>query len=401
MKRSVVITGTGAVTPLGTGVDALWDGWTAGAVGIADGVGGCVDFDATAFLERKEARRTDRVTHLALVAAAEALEQAGWTGGPPCDPERVGCIMGSGVGGIATTEESARRLFEGGRRSVSPLTIPMMMINAAPALIAMHHGLRGPTYSVVSACAAGGHAIGTAMRAIQVGDCDAVVTGGSEASLTALGLGAFEIMEATSPTGDSRPFDARRNGFVMGEGAGVLVLEAAETAAARGAVVLAELAGYGTTDDAFHITAPEPRGRAAARAIELALADARVTPAEVDYVNAHGTSTLLNDAAETTAIKRALGGHAATVPVSSLKSSIGHLIGAAGAVEAIATVCALRDRVAPPTLGYEEPDVGLDLDYVPRTARPLSVSGDRAVGLSNSFGFGGHNVVLCLAEAAA
>jgi 3-oxoacyl-[acyl-carrier-protein] synthase II len=254
-------------------------------------------------------------------------------------------------------------------------------------------------YGVVSACSSGGHAIGSALRMIQYGDADAVVAGGAEATLTAFGFACFNSMQALSPTGISRPFDARRDGFVMGEGAGVLVLEEEECAKKRGARILGRLLGYGATSDAHHLTAPEPHGKGAASAIELALADAGLVPGEVTYVNAHGTSTPLNDRSETEAIKTALGERGREVPVSSTKSAIGHLLGAAGAVEAIATLLALRDRVAPPTLNHEEPDDGLDLDYVPGSARPLPNSDTRAIGISNAFGFGGHNAVLCLEAA--
>jgi 3-oxoacyl-[acyl-carrier-protein] synthase II len=275
-----------------------------------------------------------------------------------------------------------------------------MMSNAGAAALSMRHGLRGPTYGIVSACAAGAHAIGAAVRMVQAGDADAVVTGGSEAALTPLARAAFAALDATSPTGISRPFDARRDGFVMGEGAGVLIVESAEAARARGARALATVRGYGATSDAFHLTAPDARGAGAAEAIDAALADAGLEPAGIDYVNAHGTSTPLNDRAETMALKRALGDRALEVPVSSTKSAIGHLLGAAGAVEAIATALALRDRVAPPTLGWEERDEDLDLDYVPQRARPLEVPAGRpAVALSNSFGFGGHNAVLVLEAA--
>ncbi len=272
-----------------------------------------------------------------------------------------------------------------------------MMSNAAPAAVAMRHGLRGQVFGTVSACAAGAHAIGAAARAIATGDCDAAITGGSEAAHTALAHAAFASMDALSASGVSRPFDARRDGFVMGEGAGILVLEDSERAEARGARILGELLGYGATSDAFHLTAPQADGAGAARAIALALADADVQPGEVDYVNAHGTSTPLNDAAETAALHTALGSRARTVPVSSTKSVIGHLLGAAGAVEAVATVLALGDRVAPPTVGWAERDEGLDLDYVPDGPRPLESANGRAVAISNSFGFGGHNAVLCLA----
>jgi 3-oxoacyl-[acyl-carrier-protein] synthase II len=397
-----VITGMGAVTPLGCGVDALFDRWVAGDVAIEDGAGRCADFDPVAAVGRKESRRTDRYTQLTIAAADEAISQAGWDHGIPYDPEMVGCVIGSAVGGQETVEHAIDILRTRGAEAVSPMTVPMLMANAAPGQIALRHGFHGSAFTTVSACASGGHALGVAMRMIQSGECHAVVAGGADAPLTDVAIAAFANMEATSPTGESRPFDRRRNGFVMAEGAGVLVLEDAERASARGATVLGELAGYASTDDAFHITAPRPDGGPAARAMERALADAQLGPLDVSYVNAHGTGTALNDLTETLAIKRALGDHAHEIPVSSLKSSVGHMIGGAGACEAIVTVCALRARVAPPTLGYAEPDPELDLDYVPGSARSLEVSGPAgAVGLSNSFGFGGHNVVLCVREAVA
>jgi 3-oxoacyl-[acyl-carrier-protein] synthase II len=280
---------------------------------------------------------------------------------------------------------------------VSPLGIPQYMPNAAAAVVSMKHSLRGQSFGVVSACASGGNAVGSALRMIQYGDADAVVCGGAEATLTDFGFACFNSMQALSPTGISRPFDVRRDGFVMGEGAGALVLEEAEAAAERGATVLGEVVGFGATSDAFHLTAPEPTGGPASRAIALALADAGATPQELDYINAHGTSTQLNDAAETAALKLALGDHAKRIPISSTKSTIGHLLGAAGAVEAVATVRTLITGVIPPTLGYEEPDPDLDLDYVPGEARPLITgNGHAPLAISNSFAFGGHNVSLAL-----
>jgi 3-oxoacyl-[acyl-carrier-protein] synthase II len=407
MRRRVVITGVGAVTPLGVGARLLHSRWLAGVCGIEDGAGRCSDFDPTDAMSPKEARRTDRFAQLAIAACDEALQDAGWTKGggeAPYPAEAVGCVIGTGIGGMATFESSHEVLLERGSRHVPPLSVPLMMANAGAAALSMRYDLRGQVYGVVSACAAGTHAIGAATRMIQAGDADAVVTGGAEATLTPFAAAAFAALDATSPTGVSRPFDKRRDGFVMGEGAGVLVLEAAELAEARGARILGEVIGYGATSDAHHITAPDPAGRGAATAITRALGDAGLTPADVDYVNAHGTSTPLNDRAETAAIKAALGDCAGRVPVSSTKSAIGHLLGAAGAVEAVATVLALRDRVAPPTLGYEQPDDGLDLDYVPLRPQPLperaNGHGPRpAIGLSNSFGFGGHNAVLCLGGA--
>jgi 3-oxoacyl-[acyl-carrier-protein] synthase II len=397
--RRVVITGMGAVTPLGVGARTLHERWTAGNTAVEGGEGACTTFVPTDHLSRKEARRADRFAQLGIVAADEAVRDAGWGDGV-YDPERVGCVMGTGIGGLTTLEGNHDALRDEGAGAVSPLAIPLMMSNAGAAGLSLRHRLQGPVFGIVSACAAGAHASGTAMRMIEHGDADAVLTGGAEASLTPLARAAFASMNALSPSGLSRPFDARRDGFVMGEGAGVLVLEAEEAALARGARIAGVVRGYGTTGDAHHLTAPDAAGTGPARAIRLALSDAGLEPEDVDYVNAHGTSTPLNDRAETVALKLALGDRAGRVPVSSTKSSIGHLLGAAGAVEAIATVLALRDRVAPPTLGYEEVEEGLDLDYVPGRARPLAdTDGAPAIGLSNSFGFGGHNVALCLEAA--
>ncbi|HEY6779542.1 MAG TPA: beta-ketoacyl-ACP synthase II [Thermoleophilaceae bacterium] len=397
MSRSVVITGVGAVTPLGVGARTLHERWSAGRSGIEDGFGRASEFEPKDHLSIKEVRRADRFTQLALTAAAEALEDARWEDGkPPIDPERAACLIGTGIGGINTLEEQHVVLREQGAQRVSPLSIPLLMGNAATGVVSMKHNLQGQSFGTVSACAAGAHAIGMAARLIAYGDADAVVTGGSESTLTPLATSAFGRMDATSESGVSRPFDRRRDGFVMGEGAGVLVLEAEDVARERGARILGRVLGYAATSDAHHLTAPEPHGRGAARAIELALEDAEVGADDVLYVNAHGTSTPLNDRAETAAIELALGERAGQLPVSSTKSAIGHLLGAAGAVEAIATLLALRDRIAPPTLNWEQRDEGMDLDYVPDEARPLPNGDTRAIGLSNSFGFGGHNAVLCI-----
>jgi 3-oxoacyl-[acyl-carrier-protein] synthase II len=386
------------VTPLGLGAKPLHERWAAGEVGIVDGVGACTDFEPKEFLSVKEIRRLDRFSQLALIAADEAIEQAGWNGELPYDPMRIGCVIATGIGGIETVETQHDVMRDRGAKMVSPLGIPLYMPNAGAAAVSMRYKLQGQMYGLVSACSGGAHAIGAALRMIQYGDADAVVAGGAEATLTAFGFACFHSMQALSPTGISRPFDARRDGFVMGEGAGVLVLEDEEAARDRGAKVLGEVIGYGATADAYHLTAPEPDGRPAARAIEFALADAGVTPDDVAYVNAHGTSTELNDAAETAALKRALGEQRAKqIPVSSTKSSIGHLLGAAGAVEAVATLETLETRVIPPTLGYEVQDPDLDLDYVPGEARPLlAANGGAPVAISNSFAFGGHNVALVL-----
>ncbi len=397
--RDVVITGVGAVTPLGDGARALYERWSAGVSAIRDGEAPCSDFDVTDYMTPKQARRADRATQLAVAAGAEAISDA-WGDDLPYESELIGCVLGTGIGGIATLEGNHDVLRDRGADSVSPLAIPLMMSNAGSAAISLRHDLRGPVFSVVSACAAGSHAIGTAMRMIQHGEADAVVTGGAEAPLTPLSRACFKRMNAISPTGVSRPFDARRDGFVMGEGAGVLVLEAGDAARARGARILGTMLGYGASGDAHHITAPHADGRGGARAMTVAMNDAGLTAQDVDYINAHGTSTQLNDRAETKAIKVALGDRAGMIPISSTKSAIGHLLGAAGAVEAVATVLALRDRIAPPTIGWEEPDEEMDLDYVPGSARPLVLDDDRLpVALSNSFGFGGHNATLCLQAA--
>ncbi len=398
MRPRVVVTGVGAVTPLGVGAEALHERWASGVCAIADGAGACTDFAPADFLSVKEIRRLDRFAQLAAVASDEAIRQAGWADELPYDPLRTGCVLSTGIGGLITVEAQHDVLRERGAKMLSPVGIPAYMPNAAVAAVSMRHGLRGQSFGVVSACSGGGHALGSALRMIQCGDADAVLSGGSEATLTEFAFGSFNAMQALSPTGISRPFDARRDGFVMGEGAAMLVLEEASAAEARGAPILGELAGFGSTSDAYHLTAPDPDGGPAARAIELALRDAGAAPPDVAYINAHGTSTPLNDPAETAAIKRALGEEQARrIPISSTKSAIGHLLGAAGAVEAVATLQVLRTRVIPPTLGYEVPDPACDLDYVPGEARPLIGNSDGpALALSNSFAFGGHNVTLAL-----
>jgi 3-oxoacyl-[acyl-carrier-protein] synthase II len=400
MKREVAVTGLGAVSPLGVGARTLHERWIAGTSGIEDGEGAATEFEPTEYLSIKEVRRADRFTQFALVASDEAFKEAGWDGeDTPYDPRRVGCIVGTGIGGIGTLTHNHQVLLEEGPKKVSPLSIPLMMGNAGAGAVTMRHKLRGPSFAPLSACAAGAHAIGEAVELIESERADAVLAGGSEAALVPLARAAFGALDAMSDLGISRPFDARRDGFVMGEGAALLVLEDAEKARERGANILAYVRGYGATSDAYHLTAPDKDGAGAAEAMRIALADAGLSPEDVVYVNAHGTSTPLNDRAETLAIKAALGEAAAKVPVSSTKSAIGHLLGAAGAVEAVATILALRDRIAPPTLGYEEAEDGLDLDYVPGKARPLDIDGKPAIGLSNAFGFGGHNAVLCLEAA--
>lgn len=399
MNSEIVVTGLGAVTPLGIGARTLHERWSAGTSGIEDGEGACTEFEPTEHLTVKEVRRADRFTQMALVASDEALKEAGWDGELPYEASRIGSIIGTGIGGIGTLTHNHQVLLEEGPGKVSPLAIPLMMGNAGAGAVAMRHQLKGPSFAPLSACAAGAHAIGEAVELIESGRADAVVAGGSEAGLVPLARAAFAALDALSPSGVSRPFDARRDGFVMGEGAAVLVLEDADKARERGAGILAYVRGYGATTDAYHLTAPDKEGAGAAEAMRVAMQDAGIEPGDLVYINAHGTSTPLNDRSETKAIKAALGDAAADVPVSSTKSAIGHLLGAAGAVEAVATILALRDRIAPPTLGHEEPEEGLDLDYVPGKARTLDIDGKRALGLSNAFGFGGHNAVLCLEAA--
>lgn len=399
MNSEIVVTGLGAVTPLGIGARTLHERWSAGTSGIEDGEGACTEFEPTEHLTVKEVRRADRFTQMALVASDEALKEAGWDGELPYEASRIGSIIGTGIGGIGTLTHNHQVLLEEGPGKVSPLAIPLMMGNAGAGAVAMRHQLKGPSFAPLSACAAGAHAIGEAVELIESGRADAVVAGGSEAGLVPLARAAFAALDALSPSGVSRPFDARRDGFVMGEGAAVLVLEDADKARERGAGILAYVRGYGATTDAHHLTAPDKEGAGAAEAMRVAMQDAGIEPGDLVYINAHGTSTPLNDRSETKAIKAALGDAAADVPVSSTKSAIGHLLGAAGAVEAVATILALRDRIAPPTLGHEEPEEGLDLDYVPGKARTLDIDGKRALGLSNAFGFGGHNAVLCLEAA--
>ena len=400
-RRRVVITGIGAVTPLGVGARTLHERWARGVSGISvrDGQAGgyCDAYDPAEHLSVKEARRLDRFAQFAVVAADEALADAGWSDGPPCDPMRVGLVMASGIGGFTTVQANLDVMREKGPMRISPLGIPMYMPNAAAAAVSMRHGIQGQAFAVASACASSAHAIGLAARMIQYGDADAVIAGGAEATLTDFGFGSFNTMSALSKIGISCPFDARRDGFIMGEGAGVLVLEEHEQAVARGARILGDVAGYGSTSDAYHLTAPEPTGRPAAQAITLALTDAGLDASQISYVNAHGTSTELNDAAETRALKLALGEHAYRIPVSSTKSATGHLLGAAGAIEAVATLQALNDRLIPPTLNYEVPDESLDLDYVPGSARELVLASAGApAAISNSFAFGGHNVSLVI-----
>ncbi|WP_026369225.1 beta-ketoacyl-ACP synthase II [Kallotenue papyrolyticum] len=406
----VVITGMGAVTPLGLDVPALWQGIKEARSAVAP----ITSFDASAFdtkiaaevkgfdpssvMDRKEARRTDRVIQFAIAATAEALRSAELEI-TPANGERVGVLIGSGIGGIATLSEAFRTLFERGPGRVSPFTVPMMIADMPGGMVSIRWGAKGPNYAPVSACATSGNAIGEAADIIRRGDADVMIAGGTEAGIVPIAIAAFNAAQALSERNDeperaSRPFDATRDGFVMGEGAGVLILERLEHAQARGAPILAEVLGYGTTADAYHITMPDELGTGAARAMELAIRQAGLTPADIDYLNAHGTSTPANDRLETMAIKKVFGEHAYRLPVSSSKSQFGHLLGAAGAVEAIVTVLAMREGLLPATINYQTPDPECDLDYVPNTPRPATIT----YAMSNSFGFGGHNVSLLFGQ---
>jgi 3-oxoacyl-[acyl-carrier-protein] synthase II len=391
---SVVVTGRGAVTSIGEGADAFFEALLAKTSGVADGIAACADFEPDGAMTAKEARRSDRFTQLAVAAAAQATVEAGVPDG--VDPARLGVIVGTGVGGLITLENEARNFIEGGEREVSPLFVPMMMPNAAAGMIALRLGAHGPGFSVSSACATGGHAIGEAMRMIHRGEADVVVAGGTEAALTGLCLAAFKRMGALSREGVSRPFDAERDGFVMGEGAAILVLEREEHARARGAKVFGRIVGYGASNDAFHMTQPDEQGRGATAAMKGALADADASPTDVGYINAHGTSTPFNDKIESLAIRGVFNGANTPPPVSSTKSHIGHLLGAAGAVEALVCLEAVRRGVLPPTINYETPDPECDLDYVPEGPREAP---GLEVAISNSFGFGGQNACLAVGRA--
>jgi 3-oxoacyl-[acyl-carrier-protein] synthase II len=408
-RPRVVVTGIGPVTPVGTGVDAFWSGLTEGRSGIGPIqrfdtsdlpvrlAGEVPDFVATDWMETKEARHTDRFVHMAVAASHLAHEDAGK---PDLDSERTGVVIATGVGGLESLLASYDIMQKRGAGRVSPFMVPSLMANAAAGQVAMRFGLTGPNFCVVTACAAGAHAVGEAYRMIRDGMADVVLAGGSEAAIMPLTVAAFAQMQALTRNPDpetaSRPFDADRDGFVLAEGACVLVLERADFAEARRARVYAELAGYGASADAFHITQPEPSGSGAALAIRRALEDAGEPPEAVGYINAHGTSTSLNDAAETAAIKAALGEEIAhRVPVSSTKSMTGHMTGAAGAAEAAAAALVVAEGVIPPTIHYRTPDPACDLDYVPNEAREADVR----LALSNSFGFGGQNAVLALRRA--
>jgi 3-oxoacyl-[acyl-carrier-protein] synthase II len=408
-RTRVVITGIGPVTPVGVGVEAFWEGLTSGRSGIGpiqrfDAselpvrlAAEVQDFQPTDWMDLKESRRTDRVVHLAVAAARLAHEDAGK---PDIEGERTGVVVGTGVGGLESLLKQHEVMLTRGPGRVSPFMVPSLMANAAAGQVAMHFGLTGPNTCIVTACAAGAHSVGEGYRLIRQGLADVVLAGGTEASVIPLTVAAFSQMQALTknpdPESACRPFDAERNGFVLGEGACVVVLEREDLARARSARVYAEVAGYGASADAYHITAPDPSGSGAAIAMRRALEDAGEEPGAVGYINAHGTSTQLNDAAETAAIKATLGDEIAhRVPVSSTKSMTGHLLGAAGATEAGATALAILEGVLPPTIHYRTPDPECDLDYIPNEARKADVR----FALSNSFGFGGQNAVLAIRRA--
>ena len=409
MKRRVVVTGMGAITPVGNDVATTWRALLDGVPGAAP----ITKFDAAKFpvrfacevkgfdpllyMDRKEAKRADWYAQYAIAGAVMAMSDAGLANGVHADPDRMGVILGSGIGGLKSFEEQHDIYRERGASKISPFFIPMFIADIAAGLVSMRFNAKGPNYATVSACATSAHAIGDAYRTIQYGDADVMITGGSEATVTPMAIGGFANMKALSERNDSpesasRPFDATRDGFVMGEGAGVVVLEELEHAVKRGARIYAEIVGYGATGDAYHLTAPAPEGEGAQRAMKRAMADAGLVPGDVQYINAHGTSTPANDLNETKAIKAVFGDRAADVNVSSTKSMTGHMLGAAGAVEFIICSLAVRECVVPPTINYERPDPELDLNYTPNRA----VQRDVGVALSYSFGFGGHNVTLAV-----
>jgi len=410
-NRRVVVTGTGLVTALGTGTEKNWQAMLAGKSGIgpitrfpADGLatriaGEVKDFQVEQFADRREARRMDLFTQYAIAAAEMAVKESNLPIGSDQPhgyaPEKVGVIIGSGIGGIGSLEEQHKKALEKGFDRLSPFFIIQMIINMAPGLISMRYGAKGPNWSPVSACSTSAHAIGESWKSIRLGETDAVIAGGAEAAITPLGIGGFSVMKALStrngdPAGASRPFDKDRDGFVQGEGAGVIVLEELEHAKKRGALILAELVGYGANSDAYHVTAPSPDGEGGARCMRLALQSAAMSPEEIGYINAHGTSTPLNDANETQAIKKVFGAHARKLAISSTKSMTGHMLGAAGGAEAVVSILALTRNILPPTINYQTPDPECDLDYVPNKPRETRVQ----AAMSNSFGFGGTNAVL-------
>lgn len=408
-ERRVVVTGLGVICPSGIGIKELWDNLIVGK-----SAGGLIDtfdvsefdskiaclvrgFDPAKYISPKDIKRMDPFVRFAVAAAKIAMEDA-QLDMKKVDADRVGVLVGSGIGGITTVEEQHKIMLEKGPSRMSPFLIPMLIVNMAPGQISIQTGAKGPNSCIATACATSAHAVGEAARLILHGDADVMIAGGAEAAITNLGLGGFCAMKALSTRNDapqkaSRPFDRERDGFVMGEGAGILILEELSHAKKRGAKIYAELLGYGLTGDAYHMTAPAPDGDGAMRCMKMALRDAGLNPDQVDYINAHGTSTALNDKLETQAIKKVFGSHAKKVPISSTKSMMGHLLGAAGSVELIICSLVIQNGIIPPTINYEYPDPECDLDYVPNTAREAKVE----VALSNSLGFGGHNATLVVA----
>ena len=409
MSNRVVITGLGVISPVGTGKDVFWKSLLEGKNGLdkinrfdaseykSQIAGEVKDFDPADYMDKKEAKRIDRYAQFAVAAAKMAVEDAKLDlEAEDCD--RIGTFVGSGIGGIETMHGQYEKLFDKGPSKISPFFIPMMIGNMAAGHVSIALGLKGPSSCVVTACATGTNNIGDAFRVLQRGDADVMVAGGTEASISQAAVAGFCSMKALctdhndDPSHASRPFDANRSGFIMGEGAGIIVMETLEHAEKRGAHIYAEIVGYGANSDAYHITSPAPHGAQAAKCMAKALEDAGLDPSEVDYINAHGTSTHLNDLTETEAIKTVWGEHAKDVSVSSIKSMTGHLLGAAGGIECIATALAVENDMLPPTINYETPDEGLDLDYVPNKAKAKAVR----AALSNNLGFGGHNACIVL-----
>lgn len=408
VPRRVVVTGVGAITPIGNSKDDFWEGLTSGRNGISaisrfdtnnfpSRIAGEVkDYDPAKYLDRRDIRRMDLFCQYALSAGIEAVEDSN-IDFDNCERDRIGVIIGSGIGGMYVFENGVRTLYKDGPRRVSPFFIPMIISDIVAGHLSIRYDLRGPNFATTSACATSGHAIGCAMKSIRYGDADVMLTGGSEASITPMGLGGFCAMKALSTRNDApekacRPFDKERDGFIVAEGAGMILLEEVEHALARNAHIYGEIAGVGFTGDAYHITAPPEDGRGAAKAMKKAIDEAGLQPEQIDYINAHGTSTPLNDISETRAIKQVFGEHAYKLAVSSIKSMYGHTLGAAGALELIATLLAIENRRIPPTINYEYPDPDCDLDYTPNKA----VERDINAAISNTFGFGGHNASLAV-----
>ncbi len=409
-RRRIVVTGIGVVTPLADDIDNFWSRLTAGECGIHQlttmdtsaykvNFGGDIpDFSVAGFVDHREAKRLDRFTQFAVFAAGKAIQDSG-IDFDQTDRSKCGVILGSGIGGLAEIEIQIEKMLAKGPDRVSPFTVPKMMVNAAGGNISIAHGLRGPNYAVATACASATNAMGDAYRSILCGETNLVITGGSEAAITKMGLAAFQNMKALStriddPASASRPFDADRDGFVLGEGAGLLVFEELESALARGAKIYAEVVGYGTTSDASHITAPDPEGSGAAAAMKAAIDDAGIRPDQIDYINAHGTSTPLGDKAETRAIKKVFGDHASRTKISSTKGALGHSLGASGGIEAVILSKTVQTQVVAPTINYHTRDPECDLDYTPNEAAEHQVR----YAMSNSFGFGGHNACIVFAQ---